>query len=314
MLASPGSGVRELQAELGIPEEEVRSALDTLSELVLVIPSREGSAGLRAISPDLGMEMLLSRQQAELAEQQRQLEMSRATAAQLIAEYADLRPRTVSPGVEQLVGLDQVRERLISLTREVATEVMTLASGAHTQQGIDAARPLDQELLDRGLVIRTVYLDSVRNSLPTMRYVDWLTAQGAQVRTLPMLPTRMIIVDRARAVIPVNSDDTAAGAVLLSGHGTLTALCALFESLWEQAQPLGLPPVPDVDGLTPQARTALALLAEGHTDEAIAKRLAVSPRTARRIATELIERLGARSRFQAGVRAVELGWLVRRRS
>ncbi|CAG7645907.1 hypothetical protein SBRY_40273 [Actinacidiphila bryophytorum] len=60
-----------------------------------------------------------------------------------------------------------------------------------------------------------------------MRYVEWLTAQGAQVRTLPMRPTRVIIVDRARAVIPVSSDDTAAGAVLLSGHGTLTALCAL---------------------------------------------------------------------------------------
>ncbi|MET8630960.1 LuxR C-terminal-related transcriptional regulator, partial [Kitasatospora sp. NPDC004669] len=50
--------------------------------------------------------------------------------------------------------------------------------------------------------------------------------------------------------------------------------------------------------------------ADGHTDDAIAKRLGVSPRTARRIATDLMERLNARSRFQAGVRATQAGWLA----
>lgn len=56
----------------------------------------------------------------------------------------------------------------------------------------------------------------------------------------------------------------------------------------------------------------MRLLAEGHTDDAIGKRLGVSPRTARRIATDLMERLGARSRFEAGVRAVRQGWLPHR--
>ncbi|MGW3248842.1 helix-turn-helix domain-containing protein [Streptomyces sp. NPDC001070] len=62
-------------------------------------------------------------------------------------------------------------------------------------------------------------------------------------------------------------------------------------------------------GLTGQEATTLQLLADGLTDEAIAKRLGVSPRTARRIATDLMERLNARSRFQAGARAVQHGWL-----
>ncbi|MBM9436939.1 hypothetical protein [Actinacidiphila bryophytorum] len=98
MLASPGSGVRELQEELGISEEEVRSALDTLSELVLVIPSQEGDAGLQAISPDLGMEVLLSRQQAELAEQQRRLEVSRRLPGQRQEQPADDALRRVADG------------------------------------------------------------------------------------------------------------------------------------------------------------------------------------------------------------------------
>lgn len=129
------------------------------------------------------------------------------------------------------------------------------------------------------------------------------------MRTVASLPTRMILMDRMTAMISVSSDDTAAGAVLLTGQGTLTALCALFETTWESAQPLGESVPTDPNGLTGQQSTTLRLLAEGHTDETIAKRLGVSHRTARRIASELMERLDARSRFEAGVRAVQQGWL-----
>ena len=53
----------------------------------------------------------------------------------------------------------------------------------------------------------------------------------------------------------------------------------------------------------------LRLLAGGLTDEMIARRLGVSVRTARRAASDLLSRLGARSRFQAGARAVAREWL-----
>jgi DNA-binding CsgD family transcriptional regulator/sugar-specific transcriptional regulator TrmB len=310
MLAAPGDGVAALGRALGLTEERVRAALDTLSELALVRPSYEERGRLRAVSPDLGMEVLLARQQQELARQQQRLEASRATAAQLIAEYADLRPAAGSPGVEQLTGLDRIRDRLATLTREVAGEVMGFnPSSAQTEEGMAAARPLDRELLERGVRIRTLYLDSIRNHAPTVAHADWLAAHGGQVRTVPTLPTRMIIIDRATAVIPVRSDDTAAGAVVLTGQGTVTALCALFDSTWAAGRPLGQVPLRDAHGLTSQEQAALSLLADGHTDEAIARRLGVSPRTARRLTTDLIERLGARSRFQAGVRAAQQGWL-----
>jgi DNA-binding CsgD family transcriptional regulator/sugar-specific transcriptional regulator TrmB len=310
MLAIPQGTVADLMRAAALSEDEVRGAMDVLSELALVRPSHELGGQLHAVSPDLGMEILLARQSAELAAQQQRLEASRATAAQLIAEYADLRPATASPGVEQLLGLDQIRDRLATLTRDVTREVAAFApDGGHTPEAIAAARPLDQQMLERGVRIRTLYLDSIRNHPPTVAHAEWLAERGGEVRTVPVLPIRMILVDRATAVIPVNSDDTAAGAVVLTGDGTVTALCALFESSWAAGRPLGQAAVPDHDGLTPQERTALALLAEGHTDDAIAKRLGISPRSARRTATELIERLGARSRFQAGVKAVQHHWL-----
>ena len=313
MLAGPDHGVDRLCADLELTQSQVRSALDTLSGLALIRPSHESEGQLRAVSPDLGMEILLARQQAELAAQQMRLEASRATAAQLIAQYADLRPVGSSPGVEQLVGLDRIRDRITQLTRGITSEVMGFSpDGAQTEENLQAARPLDQEALDRGVRMRVVYLDSIRNNAPTVAYADWLAERGGQVRTVATLPTRMIIIDRTTAVIPVTSDDTAAGAVVLTGNGTVTALCALFESVWAAARPLGQTPIRDPRGLLPQEQTTLTLLADGHTDDAIAKRLGVSPRTARRIATDLIERLNARSRFEAGVKAVQQGWLPAR--
>ncbi|MDD9377621.1 LuxR C-terminal-related transcriptional regulator [Streptomyces sp. ZAF1911] len=311
MLADPRGGVAELVARVGVPRQEVLDALDVLSELALVRPSAEHEGRMRAVSPDIGMEILMARQQQELIAQQQRLEASRAVAAQLIAEYADLRPATSSPGVEQLIGIDEIRDCLTRLTRDVTTEVMSFApGGAQPAAQMDASRPLDEQLLGRGVRMRTIYLDSVRNDQATVEYANWMAGMGGQIRTVPVLPTRMIITDRATAVIPVSSDDTAAGAVLLTGQGTLTALCALFESVWAGAQPLGGAAPTSSDGLNPQESTIIALLAQGHTDESIAKRLGVSQRTARRIAADLMERLGARSRFEAGVRCVQRGWLT----
>jgi DNA-binding CsgD family transcriptional regulator len=75
------------------------------------------------------------------------------------------------------------------------------------------------------------------------------------------------------------------------------------------------PPVsvlPD-SGQTPAPTTTerdlLALLAQGLTDDAAAKRLSISVRTERRIVADLMRRLDATSRFEAGVKAARRGWI-----
>lgn len=301
--------VPELAGRLGITTAEVRSAQEKLARLGLVTDSYECPGRLRAVNPDLGLEALLAHQSAELAAHQHRTEVSRAAAARLISEYAG-QTDVPSSGVEQLVGLDQIRERLAALQRDIRHEVMSFApDGAQTDDALKSSRPLNEKLLRRGVRMRTIYLDSVRNSPATVAHADYLTDLGGHVRTVPALPTRMLIADRSIALLPVDCEDTSAGAVLLTGKGALTALCALFDTTWESAQPLGSVRRKDVNGLNGQEAMALRLLAQGHTDEAIAKRLGVSHRTARRIATQLMERLNARSRFEAGVRAVQYGWL-----
>lgn len=310
ILSHPRDGVAQLAARLGISEEKLRHGLDRLSELSLVRPALQEGAGFRPVSPEVAMELLLARQQAELAAQQMRVEASRAAAAQLIAECSALRPAATDPGHEQLIGQEAIRERLRELADTAKDEVVNLApGGAHTEEDLKASRGPNTAMFERGVRMRTVYLDSVRNHQPTLEHVTWLGARGGQVRTAPTVPIRMIIIDQKQAVLPIDMADARAGAVVLHGSGTVGALYALFESVWVQATPLGAAPQSDPAGVPPQERAVLMLLAEGYTDEAIAKRLGVSPRTARRIAADLMERLQARSRFEAGVHAVQEGLL-----
>jgi DNA-binding NarL/FixJ family response regulator len=53
----------------------------------------------------------------------------------------------------------------------------------------------------------------------------------------------------------------------------------------------------------------LGLLAAGLTDSAIGRHLGTHPRTVQRRVRELLDRLGAGTRFQAGLQAVRRGWL-----
>ncbi|MGW0615037.1 helix-turn-helix domain-containing protein [Streptomyces sp. NPDC002788] len=82
-----------------------------------------------------------------------------------------------------------------------------------------------------------------------------------------------------------------------------------YDGVWESAVDLAKTRRRDESGLSAQEREVLNSLYRGMTDESIAKRLSVSPRTARRVANDMMERLGARSRFQAGALAVQHGWL-----
>ncbi|MFF4697189.1 LuxR C-terminal-related transcriptional regulator [Streptomyces chattanoogensis] len=267
---------------------------------------------MHAVSPQIGMKVLLAERRAELAAAQQQLEDARYAAEKIIAEFSQVQD-SGNGEVEKLYHIDEIRDRIRLLCSEVREEIMAFTpDGAQTAANMEAAKPQDAELLCRGVRMRTLYLESLRNNPPTVAYANWLVENGGQVRTVPSLPIRMLIIDRATALIPVTRDDSSTGAVVLRGDGILAALCGLFESMWERAVPLGSNKAQERDGrgLTTAEAEVLRLLAKGHTDEFIAKRVGVSSRTVRRVAADLMEKLSARSRFQAGAQAALRGWIT----
>lgn len=310
MLAEPQIGVARLAERLGFSAERVRRGLDELARLSLLRPSDENPGAMRLVSPEVGLSSLLAQREAAVLEQQRQIAASRAAVAAVVADYANLHPSRHHADIEQLVGVDAVRSWIEERAHAGVGEVMGFnTGGAQSEASMEASRPLDQEALDRGTVMRTIYLDSARNDPATLNYLRWLAEAGGQVRTAATLPLRMIIFDRKQALIPVNPEHSKIGAVVQRGPGMVAALCALFEQTWQAAKPVGEERQRDDQGLTAQEQAVLALLSEGWTDDVIARKLGVSVRTSRRITAELTARLGARSRFQAGARAVERGWI-----
>ncbi|MFB8395705.1 LuxR C-terminal-related transcriptional regulator [Streptomyces yangpuensis] len=307
MLDRPDHGVAALTADTGLHEKAVRGALDELAALALLKPSGQAGASLRPVSPEVGLATLLASAEAEIAERQAQVESARAEIAAITAAHLGTR---LSDSATRLEGLDAIRTRLEQLQRTTHFECLSLnPGGAHRPDARSAATPLNEEALRRGVAIRAVCRDSFRNDPDTLAYARWLTEHGGQMRTIPTVPIQMIIVDRRVSIIPVDPENPRAGALEILSPGIVTALCALFEQCWSAGTPFGELPRPDPNGCTPTERALLALVAAGDTDEAAARTLSISPRTVSRMMSNLMERLEAVSRFQAGVNATRRGWL-----
>lgn len=119
-------------------------------------------------------------------------------------------------------------------------------------------------------------------------------------------PVQMKIVDRRYALLhgPFVGDEATVMAV------TAPDCLAAAWRYWHAAVSASFPAdegVPQgLSGLTPRQRQVVALLAVDTRDAAIAESLGVSVRTVRSDLAELMETLGVRSRFAAGVRIKEL--------
>ncbi len=308
ILSNPGISADRLATLLTLPRHEVDRAIAQLAKLTL-LQLREPDQGLYAISPRIGMEILLAIQEAELASFQQRVEQSRAAAARLVAEHSKALTERDTPEIEYLSGIEAIRLRLETLSSRVKAEVMNFSPTKQSPTDVSAGKTATLRYVGTKVRSRSIYQHSARQDPSTVEYMRWLVQHGFELRTTPALPSRMVIFDRSVAVLPANSSDSREGAVVLYGKPTVTAFCSLFDWIWERAIPLDLDPVRRDEVTVALEEEAIWLLAQGYTDETVAKRLSVSPRTSRRIVESMMRRLGARSRFQAGVLAERNGLL-----
>ena len=310
MLERPYDGVAQMAEKSGLTETQVHAALDELADLMLVRTSREQPDRLRAVAPHIALEDMVRRQEAELAARQAQVASTRAAVARLVADGA-AGFAAGSGQLEQLLGLDAIQERLERLGRGAAREVVGVHPGAAQRpEDLEASQPLDAEALTRGVAFRTLYQDSMRNDAVTIGHAHWLMNHGGEVRTAPVVPQRLVIVDRTDALVPLDPAESRKGALHVREPAIIAALVDLFEQAWATAVPLGAVQARDPEtGLNDGERELLRLLGSGLTDEAAGRRLGLSLRTVRRMMSSIMERLDAASRFEAGLKAAQRGWL-----
>jgi DNA-binding CsgD family transcriptional regulator len=298
-----------LAVSLGWSAVRVESACAELVRLGLLRPAWDDPTTWRPVPPQLGLDLLMARKRTELLKREHEVEQGRAAIEVLAREHAAYRPPS-GAGVDELTGADAIREAFERIAFETRAELLVFAPvRLWTDEALLAGMPLHRRLLDADVELRFVYLASVRNDAHSVGRLTRLVDAGAQVRTVPVLPQPLVIADRSRAVVPLDPDRPAAGASILRGKGPVAAMRALFEYEWWRATPLGDQAAPDDVGLNEDERSLLHLLRRGDIDEQVARKMGVSIRTVGRMTSTLMARLGARSRFQAGVLAAERGWL-----
>lgn len=139
------------------------------------------------------------------------------------------------------------------------------------------------------VIVRPSDIDDAANQ----ELVAVSAALGVEVRVLDELPSWFYVDADRVAGFPVNWGEAwPTSMILVRTPPIIAALGELFDSLWRRAEPA----VPARSGWEPVIR----LLAQGMTDEAVARFLGLDVRTVRRRVADAMEELGATSRFALG--------------
>jgi DNA-binding CsgD family transcriptional regulator len=298
-------GLGDLAALLSIDTSDARALVDELTSSGLLVPG--GVDEITVVPPERALETLIDREQAALERRRRALDGLRDDVGGLVAEFVDSRRHVIGDLVEAIRGPEAVRSRLYQLSREATTSAWTLNPGLPmTRDSIAASKVMDAQSRARGVRSKAVFSVAAVGDADNQAYLADAVEAGDEVRIHPDPPMRLLLIDNETAVIPLDPANHARGAYVLHGEALVAPLRALFDLVWAASSRLG---DAATDPEEARIRTVVALLADGHKDEAIARRVGVSVRTVRRLIATAIARLQAESRFQAGALAVRRGWV-----
>lgn len=298
--------VSELRAALTMGAGRVRVVLESLERLNIVerVASPRGEPDrYLPVAPDVAFDALLAAREEELQRARRHVQLL-ATRFRAGAEARD--PMDL---VEVVIGRAAVIQQVDQLQRSAQRQIRGIDRPPYANAGPDRTdprtgmMPLQEETMRRGVGYRVIY-DT--EGLGTFHSLDTdisaCAELGEDARVMSGTPTKMMLADDRLGVIPLRTTPyEVASGVVVHPSGLLEALAALFEVLWAHAQPLAGP------AAQPDDARLLALLTTGLTDQVMARQLGISHRTFQRRLSALMDRLGATTRFQLGVRAASMG-------
>ncbi|MFF1275916.1 LuxR C-terminal-related transcriptional regulator [Streptomyces marokkonensis] len=290
---------QELAQVMKWPASEVAGAMDTLRAEGLAAVSADDPTAFRAVEPCIALPALLARSMHEgRSPQPRPVEIDRFIA---LHERAVERIEESADGDGYRHDACTVIERMVA---KAESDVVFLVP-RHLEGDFAFSRPIVDMALRRGTRLRAVWAPAVFHAHPAMAHAQWLAQQDVQPRMADSVPVYAMIMDGAAAVVV----DEAREPRVVRSPAELDSLCAMAERLWERGSAVRQLRRTRATATTRRPRTeiVLRLLAEGLTDDAIARRLGCSVRTVRNDVAAAMVALDARSRFQAGARAMQVG-------
>ncbi|PJI84894.1 helix-turn-helix transcriptional regulator [Luteimicrobium subarcticum] len=307
LLKGPSPTERELADQLEASVVVARRAAQQLVTLGLATQQPGSPVRYAPVDPQLALTALVRARQAEL-------ERTTSAVSLYAAEFHERLLRTEPSRLVELVeGPTAITERLSHLILGAEHEVLAFNAPPYVVAGPGDQMSEEQTVLGRGVSVRAVYASEVLAVEGFAGVIRQDVARGERARVVPDVPLKMVVVDSRVAIIPLTdrAESARTTAVVVHRSRLCDALVELFEATWERGAPLfasaeGTAPE---DGLEPVDREILELLGAGLKDESVGRQLGLSERTVRRRIAELVTRLGATSRFQAGAQAARRGWV-----
>ena len=302
-VASTGSATpREIAERAGLTSRVTLSALQALrgKGLVAVHVGQQQRWGLTP--PEPAFDALVHEQQQALAQVRTRAQQ---LTEQVRAQSARRRPDELVALAE---GADAMTAHFEQLQRLAQKEVNVFDLPPYPSTGGATPNALQVERISAGVAYRVLYDHCVLDNPALVARIRVDIENGEQARVMPGVPLKLAIADRTMALVPLTDAATDPSTLVIRPSVLLDSLAALFDALWQRAIPLRLDATtqPDVDR---DHIEIIQLLAIGMSDSRIARHLHTSDRTVRRRIAAAMQALGAETRFQAGMLALQKGWL-----
>lgn len=217
-----------------IARSEAASA-PCLVEFALLHPDPDDANWLRPLPPTAALAQRLHPIEREIQERRHMAIELADSFEPFMAISAQSRPTTHA--ITVLEGISRINEAIELATAECRSEIITVQpGGGRSEHALTEALKLGQNVIDRGIVMRTLYQHTARHSQGTLAYAEQMTQGNVEIRTLEELIERLMIFDRTVAFIPARDDRRV--ALELRHPGLVEYLAKVFEQLWQRAVPL----------------------------------------------------------------------------
>ncbi|WP_153396210.1 helix-turn-helix transcriptional regulator [Ornithinicoccus halotolerans] len=236
---------------------------------------------------------------------------SRNSAAELGALWRQARragPQDTPAGMEMISGRAEVVHGLRSVEGLARSELLVMLDGSPaSREWLASERP--DRLDGSGPALRCVLEGALMREPDVIARLRACPSSVQRVRVTTGLMCSLLISDGTVSVLDLTRhDEGGQGSFVARRSAPVSALTAAFEYAYTFATPV-VPGTDDAEELAGRDRRVLELLAAGASDQVIARHTAISVRTVERRVRTLMDRLGATTRFQAGVQAARRGWL-----
>lgn len=306
---------RETLIAEGFPEDRIDAAIEAL--VVQGLIEARGAQQWEVLPP----ESTLPRMAADL---ERKASLARASAdelSHLFRQAQDGRAAHPFEGIQVLGSLEDIHQATADLAATARERIRSMKDrSARTEHLLSSPLSVHRSVTPGvgGSSLRhtSAYDVSVLQMPGVSTVLETRASVGEQIRFADGVPFSAVVVDDSAALVDLSAwDRSGRDSFVVRNRTIVAAVAATVDAAWRLATPLrahlgardrsGRERVP----LEDRDRKILALLAAGAADSTIARQTEISQRTLERRVRYLMDRLGAATRFQAGVQAGRRGWL-----